>query len=46
MLHAMTRLASWSWIAAEAKDAFVGSGRFPLRAYSEFMPPPYVVLKP
>ena len=42
----MMHLASWSWIAAEAKDAFVGSGRFPLRAYSEFMPPPYVVLKP
>ena len=37
---------AWQRIAAEARDAFVGAGKFPLRAYSEFMPPPYVGLKP
>ena len=31
---------------AEARDAFAGEGRFPLPAYSEYMPSPYVVLKP
>src|SRR5262245_27578615 len=37
---------SWSRIEAEALHAFAGEGRFPLPAYSEFMPPPYVGLKP
>src|SRR2546422_522371 len=36
----------WAQIEAEARDAFHGPGRFPLRAYSELMPPPYVGLKP
>lgn len=36
----------WEQIEAEAQDAFRGAGRFPLRAYSEFMPPPYVGIKP
>ena len=36
----------WDEIEAEARDAFAGEGRFPLPAYSEFMPSPYVVLKP
>jgi hypothetical protein len=36
----------WEQIEAEARDAFHGMGRFPLRAYSEFMPPPYVGIKP
>ncbi len=31
---------------AEARDAFAGEGRFPLPAYSDYMPSPYVVLKP
>jgi hypothetical protein len=31
-------LAGWPW--------FRGEGRFPLPAYSEFMPPPYLVRKP
>jgi hypothetical protein len=39
-------MQGWSLLEAEARDAFVGAGRFPLRAYSEFMPPPYVGLKP
>lgn len=38
--------APWSQIEREAQRAFLGAGRFPLRAYSEFMPPPYVGLKP
>ncbi len=39
---------SWSKIEAEARadGGFVGAGRFPLRAYSEFMPPPWVGCKP
>src|SRR5690348_12972810 len=36
----------WDRIEAEARDAFVGAGRFPLPAYSESMPPPYVGIKP
>ena len=39
-------MKGWSLLEAEAKSAFAGSGRFPLRAYSEFMPPPYVAIKP
>ena len=31
-------LAGWPW--------FRGEGRFPLPAYSELMPPPYLVRKP
>jgi hypothetical protein len=31
-------VAGWPW--------FRGAGRFPIPAYSEFMPPPYVVRKP
>jgi len=38
--------ATWSQIATEAADAFRGRGRFPVPAYSEFMPPPFVGLKP
>src|SRR5258705_4304411 len=37
---------AWQRIEAEAREAFVGAGRFPLRAYSEVMPPPHVGLKP
>jgi hypothetical protein len=37
---------AWAQIEAEARAAFDGAGRFPLRAYSEFMPPPYVGIKP
>jgi hypothetical protein len=37
---------AWEQIEAEARVAFHGDGRFPLRAYSEFMPPPYVGIKP
>jgi hypothetical protein len=37
---------AWEQIEAEARDAFHGAGRFPLRAYSELMPPPYVGIKP
>jgi len=36
----------WALFEHEATDAFVGRGRFPIRAYSEFMPPPYVGIKP
>src|SRR5580704_9258760 len=36
----------WDQIEAEAQGAFHGAGKFPLRAYSEAMPPPYVGLKP
>ncbi len=42
----MNDKAGWSRIEAEARAAFAGAGRFPLRAYSEFMPPPYVGIKP
>jgi hypothetical protein len=40
------RLHGWSRIVAEAQHAFAGAGRFPLPAYSELMPPPYVGIKP
>jgi hypothetical protein len=36
----------WDRIEAEARGAFHGAGAFPLRAYSEAMPPPYVGFKP
>jgi hypothetical protein len=36
----------WSLFEAEAERAFAGPGRFRIRAYSEFMPPPYVGCKP
>ena len=36
----------WDRIEAETRGAFHGEGNFPLRAYSEFMPPPYVGIKP
>jgi hypothetical protein len=39
-------MQGWSLLEDEAKGAFLGPGRFPIRAYSEFMPPPYVGLKP
>ena len=38
--------AAWSQIESEAAGAFVGQGRFPVPAYSEFMPPPFVGIKP
>jgi hypothetical protein len=37
---------AWSQIEKEAAGAFLGPGRFPVPAYSEFMPPPFVGLKP
>jgi Peptidase family M28 len=37
---------AWAAIEAEAQGALAGEGRFPLPAYSEFMPSPYVVIKP
>ncbi|MGO8970630.1 MAG: M28 family peptidase [Myxococcaceae bacterium] len=37
---------AWEQIEAEAREAVRSAGRFPLRAYSEFMPPPYVGIKP
>src|SRR5258706_6181628 len=36
----------WAQIEAEARGAHRGAGRFPLRAYSEAMPAPYVSYKP
>jgi hypothetical protein len=42
----MSQPRGWSTIAAEAQGLFVGAGRYPIRAYSEFMPPPLVGLKP
>jgi Peptidase family M28 len=36
----------WTLFEHEAKAAFVGKGRFPIPAYSEYMPPPYVGIKP
>jgi hypothetical protein len=36
----------WQQLEAEARDAFRGAGRFPVRAYSEAMPPPYIGIKP
>lgn len=38
--------ALWAQIEQEAAGAFLGQGRFPVPAYSEFMPPPFVGLKP
>jgi hypothetical protein len=38
--------SGWDRIEAAARGAFAGDGRFPIRAYSEFMPPPYVGIKP
>ena len=37
---------AWSQIEREAAGAFLGQGRFPVPAYSEFMPPPFVGIKP
>src|SRR5690348_9411051 len=37
---------SWRQIEREALHAFSGEGRFPMPAYSEYMPPPYVGWKP
>jgi hypothetical protein len=39
-------MRGWSFFEHEAEGAFVGKGRFPIRAYSEYMPPPYVGIKP
>ncbi|HEY1587988.1 MAG TPA: hypothetical protein VGH63_19950, partial [Polyangia bacterium] len=39
-------MTPWDEIEAEADGAYVGDGKFPLPAYSEFMPPPYVGIKP
>ena len=36
----------WTLFEHEAARALIGKGAFPLRAYSEFMPPPYVGIKP
>ena len=36
----------WLELEHEAREAFHGAGRFPLRAYSELMPSPYVGIKP
>ena len=36
----------WDRIEAEVRGAYLGEGSFPLRAYSEAMPPPYVGIKP
>ncbi|HEX4450018.1 MAG TPA: M28 family peptidase [Kofleriaceae bacterium] len=36
----------WDQIEDETRGAFHGAGKFPLRAYSEAMPPPYVGFKP
>jgi hypothetical protein len=36
----------WFRIKSEAAGAFLGQGRFPVPAYSEFMPPPLVEIKP
>jgi hypothetical protein len=38
--------SAWAEIEREARETLAGEGRFPLPAYSEFMPAPYVVLKP
>ena len=47
MIAAMAREhRGWSRIEAEARHAFSGDGRFPLPAYSELMPPPWVGIKP
>ena len=36
----------WDRIEAETRGAFHGEGNFELRAYSEYMPAPYVGIKP
>jgi hypothetical protein len=36
----------WDVIEEEVQGAYLGAGAFPLRPYSEYMPPPYVGLKP
>jgi hypothetical protein len=41
----MARLTGWKRLLAEP-DWCRGDGRFPLPAYSEFLPPPWVALKP
>jgi hypothetical protein len=41
----MQALPAWPLIEAEARRA-LADGRFPLRAYSEWMPPPFVGIKP
>ena len=38
--------AFWSMIEAEAREAWRGEGRYPLRAYSELMPAQFVGWKP
>jgi len=42
----MSERSAWSVIESEARSALHGRGRFPVRAYSEFMPAPYVGIKP
>ncbi len=42
----MRETPGWSLLEKEARSAFRGKGRLPLRAYSEFMPAPHVGLKP
>ena len=42
----MDEPCAWDALEAEAHAAYAGEGRFILPAYSEFMPPPYVVVKP
>ena len=37
---------AWTRFEQEAREAFHGPGRFPVRAYSEFMPSPFVGIKP
>ena len=37
---------TWSRIQSEAASAFLGQGRFPVPAYSELMPAPFVAIKP
>ncbi len=42
----MRRALGWSQLEREAEGAFRGKGRLPVRAYSEFLPPPFVGIKP
>src|SRR5450759_1096242 len=42
----MRDMGAWSRIKSESAGAFLGQGRFPVPAYSEFMPPPRVGIKP
>ena len=37
---------AWSRLEAEARDGAFEDGRFRLLAYSEFMPAPYIRLRP